>query len=254
MTSAPVDSQGIEVQKLPQRQVQFVYVTPSHQTFFGTTMSLERRKELVAWAAKYGSYIVEDDFDGDFRYEGSPQPALKALDAGGNVLNIGPFSTSIGPGLRLGYVVLPRNLVAPARTIKALLDNGSSWLDQAILADFIEHGSFANHLKQIRQTYMIRRNSLIDALKSQFGDVVLSGLSGGMHLTWKLPDDYPPAGFLTKELSKQRIGVYTFSGRDLNVCDLPNDFDRYMLLGYAAMSDSKIEQGVEELTKIIRPR
>lgn len=252
LTAVPVDSEGIDVQKLPQHLVRFVYVTPSHQSFIGTTLSLQRRKELLEWASEFSAYIIEDDYDGDFRYEGSPLPALQALDDSERVIHVGSFSTSIGAGLRLGYIVVPPELIEPARIAKALLDNGSPWLEQATLADFIEQGSFVHHLKQIRQTYMVRRDSLANALRECFGDVNLSGLEGGMHLTWRLPENFPSATDLQSCLRPHRIGVYTLPDSGLDYYTQFEANDRYVLLGYAAINDTKIEQGIALLSDVIK--
>lgn len=159
-----VDSQGIQTSQLPRTATKFVYVTPSHQSPTGVTLSLERRNELLAWAAAVGSFVLEAEYDSDFRYDGPPLPSLFALDRSEIVIHAGSFSNSVGPGLRLGYLVLPRSLTPAARKIKALMDNGSPWLEQATLAAFIEGGYFAQHVRRLRQLALARRDALLCAL------------------------------------------------------------------------------------------
>ena len=120
----PIDADGIDVARLPSHKVKLVYVTPSHQFPTGTTMSLERRLALLNWAARNGAYILEVDYDSDFRYEGPILPSLQSLDRHGCVIYLNSFSRSLGPGLRIGYMVLPHELVHAATTLKGLIDNG----------------------------------------------------------------------------------------------------------------------------------
>ena len=128
-----VDKNGLDVSELPQTRISLAYVTPSHQYPMGATLPLERRVRLLDWAWEVGAYIVEDDYDSDFRHHGSPLTAVAGQDRHGCVIYMGTFSKSIGAGLRLGYLVVPNELVDPARTVKTLMDNGHSWLDQAVL-------------------------------------------------------------------------------------------------------------------------
>jgi hypothetical protein len=142
-----VDRQGLDVDQLERFSGSLVYLTPSHQFPTGYTMALERRLRLLDWACRTGSYVIEDDYDSDFRYDGPPLTALAGLDRRARVLYLGTFSESIGAGMRLGYIVLPEHLVDQARIVKALLDNGNPWLEQAVLADFLNEGEFLRHLR-----------------------------------------------------------------------------------------------------------
>src|SRR6202012_1612217 len=121
--AGPVDDEGLCVEHLP-GEATLAYVTPSHQFPLGPTLSLPRRFALLDWAVRSGAYVVEDDYDSDFRYEGSPLVALGALDRADTTIYVGTFSKSIGAGLRLGYVVFPPNIAPAAIGAKALLDNG----------------------------------------------------------------------------------------------------------------------------------
>jgi GntR family transcriptional regulator/MocR family aminotransferase len=250
----PVDNDGIDVTQLPQGEASLAYVTPSHQYPMGVTLSLERRLRLLDWAWKSGAYIVEDDYDSDFRYQGSPLTALKGLDARGSVLYLGTFSKSVGAGIRLGYVVVPKELVEPATTAKALLDNGHPWLDQAVMAEFIASGSYANHLRRIRHTYMVRRDCLVNALRRHFGDVDLSGLEGGMHLVWHLPDDFPDAQTFERWAFERGVGVYSLDQGAANAFHQTECARRAVMLGYSSTPEKLIEEGVGRLAAMAAER
>ncbi len=244
----PVDKNGLEVAKLPLTRASLAYVTPSHQYPMGVTLTLDRRVRLLDWAWEVGAYIVEDDYDSDFRHHGSPLTAVAGQDPHGCVIYMGTFSKSIGAGLRLGYLVVPSELVKPARTVKALMDNGHSWLDQAILADFISSGSYAKHLRNIRHTYLTRRDCLVNSLREHFGEVKLSGLDGGMHIVWHLPASFPTAR--EAQLRAQDAGVGIYSLEAAAACDVGrNEYsDRALALGYSSVTEKQIREGVARLT------
>jgi GntR family transcriptional regulator/MocR family aminotransferase len=243
----PVDELGIDVGRLPLQPIKLVYVTPSHQFPTGATLPLDRRIALLEWAAKVGAYILEVDYDADFRYEDSPLPSLHALDRHRCVIYMSSFSHSIGPGLRLGYVVVPRELIRAATTIKALIDNGLPWLEQATLAQFIRDGSLVNHLKRIRHTYRSRRDILIRALHSHFGDVQISGAESGIHLVWSLPLGFPSAHEFQLMARSRGVGVYPLQDSPACFYDHMERRDRLLLLGYSSLTEAQIEQGVARL-------
>lgn len=257
----PVDEDGMDVSKLPDKTASLAYVTPSHQYPLGSTLTLERRLRLLRWARKTGAYIIEDDYDSDFRYHGSPLTALKGLDTHDNVMYLGTFSKSIGAGLRVGYLVVPDRLIEPATTVKALYDNGHSWLAQAVLAEFISGGSFANHLRRIRHTYMQRRDCLVEALTAHFGDVDLLGVDGGMHLVWRLPSDFPQAEELQELALRCGVGIYSLNdgaAYDFNqtTCADCSSQDagcaqRIIMLGYSSTTGKQITDGVARLQKAL---
>ena len=193
LIQVPVDEAGLDVERLPKDGAALLYVTPSHQYPLGFTLPIERRLKLLDWAHRCGAYIIEDDYDSDFRYRGSPLTALMGLDDYGCVMYLGTFSKSMGAGLRLGYLVVPKTLISVARSAKALLNNGHAWLDQATMGEFIRSGAYGNHLRRMRNIYCKRRDCLIEALRAHFGPVQLSGLESGLHLAWHLPNNYPDA-------------------------------------------------------------
>jgi GntR family transcriptional regulator/MocR family aminotransferase len=239
-----VDSDGLDVSGLPERGIGLTYVTPSHQFPLGHTLSLERRLQLLDWARRSRAYIVEDDYDSDFRHHRSPLMALKGLDREGSVIYLGTFSKAIGAGLRIGYMVMPSELVQPAISIKALFDNGNSWLDQAVLAEFIASGAYETHLRRIRRIYLARRDCLTASLARHFQNVALSGLEGGMHLAWHVPKELPTALEIYRLARRRGVGVYPLQMAAGYAYGRPDHARRTLILGYTALSESAIRQGV----------
>jgi len=250
VASVPVDNEGIDTDSLPRTPTALIYVTPSHQYPTGHTMSLARRHALIDWARRTGCYILEDDYDSDFCYEGSPLPSIAAL-APDCTIYLGTFSKSLGAGLRLGYIVVPEPLAQAARSAKALLNNGNSWLDQAALAEMIRGGSYAAHLARIRVRYKESRDSLLLALRRQFGGAAISGAAGGLHLFWQPPPGVPDAHVLEEVARRARVGIYSMqSGAAYDATD--SDIARRgVILGYAALLPRQIEQGMVRLSEAI---
>jgi GntR family transcriptional regulator/MocR family aminotransferase len=256
ITPVPVDQSGIVVKHLPQSGSSVAFVTPARQYPMGVMLSASRREVLLDWANQTDSHIVEVDFDTEIRYQGSPPPPLKSLDSHGRVVYVGSFAASIGPGLRVGYMVLPPHLVSPAVHAASLLDHGFPctgvpWLEQAVLNDFIETGAFEQHLRKIRKTYMARRDCLIAALQKHVGSVQINPLHCGTHLVWELPPDFPSAINLQALMLKQKIGVYTLRDQNFGDADYLENCDRYLLLGFAALPESAIEEGIYRLAKAL---
>jgi GntR family transcriptional regulator/MocR family aminotransferase len=258
MCPVPVDREGLEVAALGGERARLACVTPSHQFPLGFTMSVGRRAELLDWAQRSGAYILEDDYDSDFRYHSSPLPALKALDRHDRVIYLGTFSKSIGPGLRLGYVVVPEHLAETARSLKALMNNGHPWLDQAVVCEFVASGAFQNHLVRIRKQYMLRRDRLMHELEGLFGPLRFEGVDGGMHLTCHLPDDLPTAYDLQQKLKRVGVGIYSLAEAPvIRHARFAGD-DHVALFGYPCLTESEIGEAISRLRRIIagsaRPR
>jgi len=181
----PVDEEGLDVVRGLRKaaKARMAVVTPSHQAPLGVSMSLARRLQLLDWAFAAKAWIVEDDYDGEYRYAGAPLPALKSLDGHDRVLYAGSFSKVLYPGLALGYVVVPDSLRDAFTAAAATWSNGSPQITQAVVADFMREGHFSRHLKKMRLLYARRRAMLAAALRKAFGDHVRIDLqSGGMHL------------------------------------------------------------------------
>jgi GntR family transcriptional regulator/MocR family aminotransferase len=171
-----VDREGLQIDALERSgRYRLVYVTPSHQHPTGATMSLARRLALLDLAGRERTVVLEDDYDSEFRYEGSPIESLQGLDRSGLVIYAGTFSKSVLAGLRLGFVVLPKPLVEPFAAAKSLWDGGTPMLEQAVLAEFMVSGSFQRHIRRMRRVYRSRRDAFLEALTREFGNQVSIG-------------------------------------------------------------------------------
>jgi GntR family transcriptional regulator / MocR family aminotransferase len=249
MVPVPVDKDGLCVNLLPERAVSLLYVTPSHQFPTGETLRADRRLELLEWARRVGAYVVEDDYDSDFRFDGPPLTALAGLDETASVIYLGTFSKSIGAGLRVGYLAVPMEIAETAIAVKAILNAGQSWLDQAVLADFISNGSFARHLNHVRLVYRARRDCLLNALRGHFSDFDVSGYQGGMHVMWHLPDSLPDASVVQSIALNHSVGVYSLrSAVAFDFTKTPYS-DRSLVLGYAALTEEQISDGIARLAR-----
>ena len=246
-----VDKEGLNISELPQTSVSMVYVTPSHQYPMGSTLSLNRRIGLLEWAREVGAFIIEDDFDSDFRHLSSPLTAIAGQDPHGCVIYTGTFSKSIGAGLRMGYMVVPHELVKPAKTVKALFNNGHSWLEQAVLAEFISSGSYAKHLRRIRRVYLSRRDCVVDSLQKYFGKVKLSGLEGGTHLVWHLPKHFPDALKIKRLAENAGIGIYTIDSCAAYEFGKSNYNKHTLIFGYSSVPEDKICEGIKRLASVL---
>jgi len=215
-------------------------------------MSLDRRLKLLEWAARAGAYILEVDYDSDFRYEGAILPSLHSLDRNGCVIYLNSFSRSLGPGLRLGYMILPDGLIHAATTLKGLIDNGCPWLEQATLAQFIRNGSLTSHLKRVRQTYMRRRDALIDCIGTHFGETHMSGTEGGTHMLWRLPEALGKAMDLQRHARTIGVGLHPLEeGAVLHHQVFPNS-DRNVVMGYTHLTEAQIADGLAKIAGAIR--
>lgn len=192
LTPVSVDAEGLNVEEGASRATsdRFAVVTPTHQSPTGVTMTLARRQALLAWASRENAWIIEDDYDSEYRYHGHPVPALKSLDHDGRVLYAGTFSKVLFPAIKLAYLVVPLSQVAIFQQAMQRLGHGCPTLTQAVVTDFIEEGHFARHLKRMRALYKVRREHLRQALEHHLGDRIHIDLqAGGMHLLARLPDE-----------------------------------------------------------------
>lgn len=250
-----VGESGPVLTNISRDALSLICVTPSHQFPTGRTMTLHKRLELLEFAHQNGAYILEHDYDCDFRYDGPPLMSLAGLDNRGIIIYAGTFSKSIGPGLRLGYAVFPENLIDAAKEAKSIYDNGRSWLDQAVLTDFIAEGHYARHLRSIRYRYRKRRDCLINALTQHFGHCELSGTAGGMHLMWLMPSDFPPASEVEARARSIGVGVYLLTddlGYGISHLFRPSPLsERGLLLGYSAVPEQDICEAIERLASVV---
>jgi GntR family transcriptional regulator/MocR family aminotransferase len=189
IAAVPVDADGLRVPEGVRRApaARLAIVTPAHQSPLGMSLALSRRLELLRWAADAGAWIVEDDYDGEFRYRGRPLPALKSLDREGRVLYAGTFSKVLFPALRLAYLVVPEEVVGAFDRACRAYQGECPWLMQAVVADFMHEGHFLRHLKKMRGLYARRRETVAAALTAAFPDRLRIELqAGGLHLVARL--------------------------------------------------------------------
>jgi GntR family transcriptional regulator/MocR family aminotransferase len=251
LVSAPVDGEGLDVSArgtTPAR-MRLAYVTPSHQFPTGAVMSLARRSALLAWAERTGAYVIEDDYDSEFRYAGRPIESLQGLDRTGRVIYVGTFSKLLFPALRLGYLVLPEALVRPFANAKALADTGSARLEQMALADFIREGHFERHVRRSRARNGQRRAALLAAIAELLDDrVEIAGANAGLHvLLWlaKLPANRVRS--LCERAAEEGVGVYPVTPFFLTPPSRAG-----LILGYASMTPAQIRSGIERLARVLR--
>jgi GntR family transcriptional regulator/MocR family aminotransferase len=248
--SVAVDQDGLNPELLPQRTASLLYTTPSHQYPTGATLSAARRTDIVAWARRYGCYIIEDDYDCDIRYLGSHLMPLAAL-APDCTIYVGTFSKSLGAGLRLSYMVVPERIAEAFCNEKSLINSGNPWLEQAALADFMHSGSYAAHLLRVRSHYKDNRDCLVAAMRRNFGDVLIDGDIGGLHVLWHLPPGIPDAVTVETLALRARVGVYSFASARVSFQRRTAFTARSIILGYAALSPKQIEKGIARLSDAI---
>jgi len=243
-----VDDQGLVPQMSPDEKPKLIFVTPSHQYPLGSVMSLSRRQLLLAKAREFQSWIVEDDYDSEFRFSGQPIPSLQGLEENSPVIYIGTFSKTLYPALRLGYVVLPNVLAAPLKKVHNELYRSGHQVVQAALAEFIREGYYAAHIRKMRQLYSKRRTQLVELIKLHLGEEYLGyyNSNAGLHLIIQLPtdaDDIQVAkcanaeGILVRPLSR-----YYFNPRK----------SQGLLVGFASIQDKDMEPSFIRLAKIIK--
>jgi GntR family transcriptional regulator / MocR family aminotransferase len=237
-----LDDEGMQVQDVRMRGARLVYVTPGHQFPVGVTMSLARRLRLLEWARKSGALILEDDYDSEYRYAGRPVPALQGLDRHGLVLFTGSFSKVLFPSLRLGYLVVPPDLVDYVSTTLSVTSRHSPLLEQAVLCDFITEGHFGRHLRRMREVYAERLSVLlVCARQSLTGLLEISGVEAGLQT----------AGWLSRGIDSE-LAAAAAAKRDVEVTPLSRYSHGKMAceglqLGFAAMDATEIQRGVREL-------
>jgi GntR family transcriptional regulator / MocR family aminotransferase len=237
-----LDDEGMQVQDVSMRGARLVYVTPGHQFPVGVTMSLARRLRLLEWAGKSGALILEDDYDSEYRYAGRPVPALQGLDRHGLVMFTGSFSKVLFPSLRLGYLVLPPDLVDYVSTTLSVTNRHAPLLEQAVLCDFITEGHFGRHLRRMREVYAERLSVLLECARhSLTGVLEISGVEAGLQTAaWLhsgLDSELVAAVAAKREVEVTPLGRYS-QGR----------MEREGLqLGFAAVDSKEIRRGVREL-------
>lgn len=183
-----LDENGLSIDKLKESKANVVYCTPAHEYPLGITMPVSRRSELLVWAYEdEGRYVIEDDYDSDYRYQGNPIPALQGLDTIGRVLYIGTFSRSLSPSIRVSYLVLPEELINIYYEKFSYYSCTVSRIEQSVLSNFITQGHFERHISRTRKIYEERRDNLIKELKQQIPQILIFGQDSGLHFIARLP-------------------------------------------------------------------
>ncbi|MGA7366759.1 MAG: PLP-dependent aminotransferase family protein [Candidatus Sulfotelmatobacter sp.] len=240
--AAGIDGDGIAIRRLPARGVRLIYVTPAHQFPLGTAMNLARRLHLLEWAEKSGAMIFEDDYDSEYRYSGRPIPALQGLDDRGLVLYAGSFSKVLFPALRLGYMVIPFDLLNRVEATLSLTVRHAPLIEQLVLTDFITEGHFGRHLRRMREVYAERLSVLLEEARLRLAGLLeISGVEAGLQT----------AGWLSGGMNAESAAAAA-AERNVDVTPL----DRYsqgrvvpegLQLGFAASDVKEIRRGVQEL-------
>jgi len=247
----PVDAQGLDTDQLPaDTRARLAYVTPSHQFPLGGTLPIARRQALLRWARAHRAWIVEDDYDGEFRYGQRPIDALQSIDAEGRVIYIGTFSKALSPQMRLGYLVLPPALVPAFRQAKRLTDRHAPLLEQRALASLIASGAYERHVRRIRRENERRRAALLDAVARELPEgTEVVGTAAGLHVVVWLPgllqQDEPA---LIAAARVRGVGVYPVSGLFARTrARRPAG----LVVGYASLGVEQIRAGIRGLAAAV---
>jgi len=248
----PVDEKGLIIEALPPGRVGLVCVSPSHQCPVGGILPLDRRRRLIDWARQAGAYIIEDDCNGEraLCWSGAQPPSLKALDPYGLVIYAGTFTKTMGAGLRLGYMVLPRELAAVAGCVKEVADGGNSWLEQMSLAAMIESGAFERHLDTLGHRWRARRDCLTETLHEVFGNPVLTGTQSGTHVAWLLPDHLPNAQFIAEMARTRGVAVHALPSVAVSGAASSRFTCRTLYLNYSGLEEESIRRGIGILADV----
>ena len=249
VTGLAVDADGIPTDALADQRARLLCVTPSHQFPTGGVLPLGRRLALLAWAERAGAFVLEDDYDGEFRYDGRPLESLQALDRSGRVLYVGTVSKVMFPALRIGYIVMPPSLREALIAAKAFADTGTAQLEQRVLADFIAQGFFERHLRRARVRNAARRAALLGALSRELGDAVeVVGANAGLHVVAWLRGVLPgELRALREQATRRDVGIHPISPF---YAARPRRAG--ILLGYAALDEAAIGEGIHRLALALR--
>jgi GntR family transcriptional regulator/MocR family aminotransferase len=244
----PVDRHGLQVdagQRLAPK-AKLVYVTPANQFPLGGAMPIERRLALLNWALKAGAWIVEDDYDSEYRYSGRPMAALHGLDRNGSVIYVGTFTKMLFPSLRLGFLVLPERIVDAFAAAKSTVDWYAPTLNQAILAEFLMEGHFGHHVRRMRQVYAERAGVLVDACRRKLSGLidVVPAEAGMRTVGWLgkgLDDAKIAQAAVDQGLETAAVSWFAVKHRP------PNG----LMLGFAACNEAELRRGVDVLAGVL---
>lgn len=236
-----MDNEGIDIEELEESKSNIVHITPSHQFPFGIIMPINRRIQLLNWAnKKENRYIIEDDYDSEFRFSGRPIPALQGLDSMGKVIYLGTFSKSLAPSIRIGYMVLPKKLIEIYRERFSLYACTVSRLEQQALASFIEEGHFERHLNKMRNIYKKKREKLVGLIQEYFKNSEIIGENSGLHLLVKINNGMTEVELREKAMEK---GVKVLGISNNSFMNPQNRLkEPIIFFGYANLREDEMEK------------
>jgi GntR family transcriptional regulator/MocR family aminotransferase len=240
VVGVPVDDEGLRVDALERVRADAVLVTPAHQYPTGGVLPAERRAQLVAWATRHDAFVIEDDYDAEYRYDREPIGCIQGL-APDRVVYGGSASKTLAPGLRMGWLIVPASMVDRVAAVKERADNGTATLDQLAFADFLTRGEHDRHLRRMRPVYRQRRDALLAALKRHLPTLRPTGTAAGLHLLAWLPDGIDEAAFVARA-AERGVGVYSLAPYRLSTGIEPG-----LIFGYSGVSEVAIERGIGRL-------
>lgn len=244
--SVTLDGEGIEIEQLTKKKVDIAYVTPSHQFPYGSVMTASRRAGLLAWAAEgEGRYIIEDDYDSEFRYAGKPVKSLQSMDRQGSVIYLGTFSKALIPSLRVSYMVLPESLLRRYQERLGFFNNTVSRIDQEIIARFMQSGGFEKHINRMRKLYR-RKLELLKKILAPYKHLIrVRGDNAGFYLLLEADLNLPEAE-LIERADRENLKIYGLSDYMPEEADAPVP---KILLGFAGVPEDKLIPGAEALLR-----
>jgi len=243
-----LDEDGMDVLKLKNSQADVAYITPSRQFPTGIVMPVSRRTELLLWAKEGNRFIIEDDYDSEFRYKGKPIPSLQSMDKNNSVIYLGTFSKSITPAIRISYMVLPDSLLEIYEEKLSFISSTVSRIDQSVITSFIDGGHFERHLNKMRKVYKGKHDLLLECLKPFRNSFTISGEHGGLHVV--LTDQKGRSEEELILLAKKQ-GCKIYSMKNCYIGKTPQTEKASFLLGYATLTETQIRDGLEALKVLI---
>lgn len=240
----PLQEDGLHIQKLAESEAKVVYITPSHQYPYGIVMPYAKRQKLLQWAQETGGVIIEDDYDGEFRYRGKPIPSLQGLDREGSVIYMGTFSKSLMPAIRTGYIVLPEHLLEQYIEKLSYIEQPVSRIHQRTLQLLIESGEWERHIRKMRMVYQKKHQALLELIQEKMsGYVKVSGQDAGLHVVLEITSRLT-ADELAEQASKAGVKVYPTSAMWMGES---TEKSAFVLLGFGGMRIEDLQEGVRRL-------
>lgn len=244
----PIDEMGLMTDRLPENiSPRFIYVTPSHQYPLGTTMPIQRRIQLLEYARRTKAYILEDDYDSEFRYDAMPVNSIQGVDPS-QVIYVGTFSKTLCPSLRMGYIIFPPKLIRKGRMVKWFTDLHNAIMDQMVLAKFIHQGHFSRYVNRMKKVQRQKRRFIEKVLKAVFQEKIdLLGSATGLHIAVRFPGIRFSSGLL-KKIEDSGVKIYPVEEHAI----IKGDYENTIILGYGMLSTNQIEKGIYQLAELLK--